>query len=134
MLARLGNVLFWTGIIIAAAWVSLIWSLGGTAVLVNFGIDTPGGQAATYVIPAALAVGIGWALKYILAGPGRRDGLVLGLIVETAATMSGAAALMAIAYVVISAIRHTGDPLAGLSASVVSTLVYWGLSELSFRF
>jgi hypothetical protein len=48
--------------------------------------------------------------------------------------MSGAAALMAIAYVVISAIRHTGDPLAGLSASVVSTLVYWGLSELSFRF
>jgi hypothetical protein len=44
MLARLGNVLFWTGIIIAAAWVSLIWSLGGTAVLVNFGIDTPGGR------------------------------------------------------------------------------------------
>jgi hypothetical protein len=75
MLARLGNVLFWTGIIIAAAWISFIWSLGGAAVLVNFGIDTPGEQAATYLIPSAIAVGIGWALKYIFTDPAEKKSM-----------------------------------------------------------
>ena len=128
--------MFWTGIIIAAAWVSLIWSLGGAATLVNFGIDTPGEQAAAYIIPAAVAVGIGWALKYILAGPGRGNGtnLVLEIAVETGIMIAGLGTLLAIAYVVISAIRHTGDPLAGALTAIALVLVYCGLAELSFRF
>ena len=68
MLARLGNVLFWIGIIIAAAWISLLWSLGD-ALMLNYGVNTLGGQAAVYLIPAAVVVGIGWALKYILTDP-----------------------------------------------------------------
>jgi hypothetical protein len=60
--------------IIAAAWVSFIWSIGGAATLVAFGVDTPGEQAATYIIPAAIAVGIGWAFKYVLTDPRAHGG------------------------------------------------------------
>jgi len=74
MLARLGNVLFWTGIIIAAAWVSFIWSVFGEDGLWAFGADTPGKQAAVYIIPAAIAVSIGWTLKYILTDPRAHGG------------------------------------------------------------
>jgi hypothetical protein len=44
------------------------------------------------------------------------------------------AALLAVAYTVMAAIRHTGDPLAGALTAIALTALYCGLAELSFRF
>jgi hypothetical protein len=65
MRAKLGNVLFWLGIIIAVGWLLLSW----------FGYSTIAGSRKfdisdfliIAVIPA-LIVSMGWALRYILAG------------------------------------------------------------------
>jgi hypothetical protein len=65
MRAKLGNVLFWLGIIIAAGWLLLPW----------FGYSTTTGSRkfdiSDFLIIAfipALIVSMGWALRYILAG------------------------------------------------------------------
>lgn len=54
MAERLGNVLFWASILIAGGWVSMTLPFG-----TNMGFA---------VIPAAIIVLIGWALRYILGG------------------------------------------------------------------
>jgi hypothetical protein len=65
MQERLGNVIFWIGIIIAVGWL----------VLSYFGYASEPRQApldgadifAITIVPV-LSVGIGWALRYILGG------------------------------------------------------------------
>ena len=66
MLERLGTVLFWVGIIIAVCWL----------VMSYFALSTREGQHPfnvaeflTVAVIPVLSVGIGWALRYILAGP-----------------------------------------------------------------
>jgi hypothetical protein len=56
MAVRLGNVLFWVGVIIAAGWLSLWYPL------------TDAKQVFGTALVAIVIVGIGWALRYILGG------------------------------------------------------------------
>jgi hypothetical protein len=65
MLERLGNVLFWLGLIIAAGW--LILSYFGLSTRPNPTSFDLGDFLTVAVIPA-LSISIGWALRYILAG------------------------------------------------------------------
>ena len=62
MAARLGNVLFWTGILIAGAWLRFAAEIGllknpsdGQSLVVAYG-------------GVGIVVLIGWALRYILRG------------------------------------------------------------------
>ncbi len=65
MLARLGNVAFYVGIIIAVLWLAAIaWSLGHDRAVLG---ATPGFYLSIIGIPA-LSVGIGWAIRYVLGG------------------------------------------------------------------
>ncbi len=62
MAARLGNVLFWTGILIAGAW---LWLAAEVGILKN----TSDGQSLALAYGGAgFVVLIGWALRYILRG------------------------------------------------------------------
>jgi hypothetical protein len=65
MRAKLGNVLFWLGIIIAAGWLLLSW-LGYSTIAGSRKFDISDFLIIA-VIPA-LIVSMGWALRYILAG------------------------------------------------------------------
>jgi hypothetical protein len=57
MAARLGEVLFWAGIILAALWLYLA-----------FNAEEPQGDVTLYVMPLII-VFVGWVLRYFLAGP-----------------------------------------------------------------
>jgi hypothetical protein len=66
MLERLGNVLFWVGIIIAIGWLAFSY----------VALSTREGQhpldvadLLTVIVIPILSVAIGWTLRYILAGP-----------------------------------------------------------------
>jgi hypothetical protein len=56
MAARLGEVLFWASLILAALWFYFILGPGGA----------PKGDVTVY-LTGAVIVAIGWALRYILA-------------------------------------------------------------------
>jgi hypothetical protein len=65
MRAKLGNVLFWLGIIIAAGWLLLSWF--GYSIIAGSRKFDISDFLIIAVIPA-LIVSMGWALWYILAG------------------------------------------------------------------
>jgi len=65
---KLGNVLFWLGIIIAVGWLAMVAS--------NVLFSGPperweGAHTAVTIIPPIVALGVGWVLRYILAGQTR---------------------------------------------------------------
>ena len=60
MAARLGNILYWLGIVLAA--VALL-----EALLVLFGSSQSGSNSG--VLIGVVVCGIGWAARYILRGP-----------------------------------------------------------------
>jgi hypothetical protein len=62
MLARLGNVLFWIGVIIAAGWLFIGYSEYST------GHHFESADFATLAIVPAISLSVGWALRYILRG------------------------------------------------------------------
>jgi len=57
MAARLGEVLFWAGIILAALWLYLAFNAG-----------EPKDDFTLYFVPLVI-VFVGWVLRYFLAGP-----------------------------------------------------------------
>jgi hypothetical protein len=65
MAARLGNILFWLGIIIAVGWLALSYFAIST---------TPGGhpfgaaEFLTVTVIPIISASVGWALRYILSG------------------------------------------------------------------
>jgi hypothetical protein len=66
MLARLGNVLFWLGIIIAVGWLALsFFAFSTRRNPYSFGVAE---FLTIFAIPV-ISVATGWALRYILAGP-----------------------------------------------------------------
>jgi hypothetical protein len=62
MAARLGNVLFWTGILVAGAW---LWFAAEIGLLKN---PSEGQSPVVAYGSAGVVVLIGWALRYILRG------------------------------------------------------------------
>jgi dolichyl-phosphate-mannose--protein O-mannosyl transferase len=60
MVARLGNVLFWWGVIIAVVWLVMYFLFGG-------GIRNVGDALNAFAIPA-ICIAVGWGLRYILSG------------------------------------------------------------------
>jgi hypothetical protein len=66
MLERLGNVLFWIGVIIAVGWLVLSY-FAGKSIPAPHVFDYA--DFLTSAVVPVLSVGIGLALRYILAGP-----------------------------------------------------------------
>jgi hypothetical protein len=64
MAARLGNILFWLGIIIAVGWLALSY----------YSLSTTGGhpfgaaEFLTVTVIPIISASVGWALRYILSG------------------------------------------------------------------
>jgi hypothetical protein len=65
MLQRAGNVLFGVGIIIAVGWLVMVY-FGYASKLRQTPLDVA--DVLTITSIPVLSVGIGWALRYILAG------------------------------------------------------------------
>lgn len=65
MASRLGDVLFWLGIIIAVGWLALSYfALSTRSAGAEFGIV----EALTVFTIPAISLAVGWALRYILRG------------------------------------------------------------------
>jgi hypothetical protein len=64
MASRLGDVLFWLGIIIAIGWLVLSYFAFSTRARGGFGTA----EALTVFTIPAISLAIGWALRYILKG------------------------------------------------------------------
>jgi hypothetical protein len=64
MASRLGDVLFWLGIIIAAGWLVLSYFAFSTRTGGEFGTA----EALTVFTIPAISLAVGWALRYILRG------------------------------------------------------------------
>ena len=65
MIVRLGNVFYWTAVLAGLSWFGF-WLF---AFARNGGLyDDPIGSLALCVIPAAAIYGLGWAIRYVLAG------------------------------------------------------------------
>lgn len=58
MTTRLGNVAYWIGLVIGG-----MLCLSAVGIAGKVGLDALG-----MVIPAAIAVGVGWAIRYVLSG------------------------------------------------------------------
>lgn len=70
MLGRLGNVLFWVSVIIAVAWLARGTWRAASFVYEYQVMPTVSVDGVMFIagVPGVI-VGIGWALRYILAGP-----------------------------------------------------------------
>jgi hypothetical protein len=66
MVARLGNVLFWLGVIIALGWLALSY-FGFSTRPSGGGIRDVAEALTVFGIPT-ISIAVGWALRYILAG------------------------------------------------------------------
>jgi uncharacterized membrane protein YhdT len=64
MASRLGDVLFWLGIIIAVGWLVLSYFALSTRSSGGFGTV----EALTVFTIPAISLALGWALRYILRG------------------------------------------------------------------